>query len=343
MTAKAFDIAEGIFFFFKRVGEKPMAALWIAVWHLVLLSAVAAAAFWLFMPFFNEVVTLSPGNIHMDDDEVLQALGRVLISMPLILLAGIAVSLMVHSAWMRFLARGEVPAGIPVRLGGDELRLLGVMLLFFGILIIAEIAASAVFAVIGLSSVGLFALADGHHSVLVTGGIAFGLIGLAYLAAQIFVSVRLSPAAGLSFVDRKFRFFEAWDASRGQFWKMLVSYVAVAVLIYVLFIAVAIVFGLMLAGTLLPVIADLEAISDMNGAPAEVLAALREVFLRPGVMIPLGILVALGAMVEIAITGMWMGVGVYAARLYRDNHPVEGGDAPILAEDHPAGASPAEG
>ena len=125
-----------------------------------------------------------------------------------------------EGAAQRF-ADGEQEVEVPVR-SGDELRLAGVAILFFGLLIVAEIVASAIFALVGLTSFGAMALFEGEASAVVSGGILLVLLGLAYMAAQIFVSVRLSPAAGLTVVDRKFRFFEAWDASRGQFWRLRV-------------------------------------------------------------------------------------------------------------------------
>lgn len=343
MASKAFDIGEAIFFFFKRFGEKPAAAMWIALWHLLLLSAATAGALWLFLPFINEIIAMESRPVGPSDAEILRAVGRVMMSVPLMVIVGVLVSLMVHGAWYRYLARDEVSAVIPVRIGGDEIRLAGVAILFFGLLVIAEIVASAVFAMVGLTSFGFMAMVDGDTSAVVSGGILLLLLGLAYMAAQIFVSVRLSPAAGLTFVDRKFRFFEAWDASSGQFWKMLLSYIVVGIGIYLIIMVVAVIFGFALLGSILPVIGELQAIEDMNATPAETMAALRDVFFRAEIMLPLGIATVIAALVEILIMGMWAGVGVYTARLYRENHPVESGDAPTLTDDHPAGASPSEG
>jgi hypothetical protein len=344
MQSKSFDIGTGIIFFFKQVGARPMSALWLTAWHVGLSVLLAVLAMWVMSPFWGEVLVWAESTHDPEVEEVFRVLGPVVLAMPFLLLGGLLSWLMMNSAWMRFLARDEVASGIPYRIGSDEIRFLGVAILSLVVMWAVQTVLGIVLAALGLGAGGLMMIADGDAAAVLSGGVFMLVAILASLAASLYITVKLSAATGLSFVDRKFRFFESWEATKGSFWGILVSYLAIAVLIYFMAIFLMIFFGFTLAGSLMPLVGELEAIGDRDFATArESLEAVKSVLMVPGVMIPLGIVILIGTAFEVAMAGMFMGVGAYTARLYRENTPFEDGDSPTLDSSHPAGASPSEG
>lgn len=118
-----------------------------------------------------------------------------------------------------------------LRLGGDELRFVLLFLLYF---------------VLALPFVAIFALAAGAGAGLAglvpepwTGLARFAAIMLAILAF-IWICVRLSLAAPMTFAEKKVRLFESWRVTKGRFWKLL----GLALLMILICLAVAIVFGI---------------------------------------------------------------------------------------------------
>jgi len=59
-----------------------------------------------------------------------------------------------------------------------------------------------------------------------------GALGLSLLMflVYVFFATRLAPCFALTIKDREFRFFDAWNVSRGRFWPILGAYVIIAVI-----------------------------------------------------------------------------------------------------------------
>ena len=351
MTGKAFDIGECIFFFFKRFGKNPLGVIWIAAWQAAVVAGLGALAFVLLGPFYLGLFELvaQEANGSMSEQEVgrevLGLIGPFIASIPLISLAGIMAALMFQAAWLRFLTRGEIAAVIPFRFGGDEFRLLGVNLLYIVVGIAAYLGIVVAAVVIGLVAAGVFAGSDGSMA----GGMAGGLIAfLGVMAVCIIVLVfciRLASAPALTVVDRRIRFFESWTASQGVFWNLALSYLVVIGLIIVLSIVLGTLIQLVFLGALLPLVMDFALLAEGSRAvlPQDVLDLLQESLNSPGVVAGLVTGLVLGYGMQIVFEGMWHGVGAYNAVRYRADGALEETDAPVLAADHPAGASPSEG
>jgi hypothetical protein len=119
-----------------------------------------------------------------------------------------------------------------IRLGADELRQLGLLLLIIGVVILAYIALIiAVVAVVVPVSLMSGAGQGGHAA---SGNLLVGLVTvilvLAMLALWIYVWVRLSLASPLTFATRRVDLFGSWRLTRGLFWPMLGTYVVAAIL-----------------------------------------------------------------------------------------------------------------
>lgn len=114
-----------------------------------------------------------------------------------------------------------------LRVGMDELRMIGIILLLGVALIIIGIVAALVF---GVVIGGLMAATGG-------GAMAFIIAILAWLALVcgiIFLWVRLSLIFSLSFVRRRIVIDDAWSLTRNRFWMLFGAYLVIFVITVVL-------------------------------------------------------------------------------------------------------------
>ena len=76
-------------------------------------------------------------------------------------------------------------------------------------------------------------------------GVGLGLIAVVVL---VWLGLRLSMAAPMTFVDRQFRLFESWSLTRGSAWRLLGVAVLSLLMVFVLELVVAgVVLGAMFA------------------------------------------------------------------------------------------------
>lgn len=351
MASKAFDISDGIFFFFKRFGEKPMAALWIIACQMLFLAGLVAVSLYVMLPAMGSLIELIELDErgHVSDAEALTfawefistlaATGFVLVPI------SIALVLMFQGAWLRFLTKGEVAAVIPFRFGGDELRLLGVNLIYIALGVLAYLGLIAVVAFFGVGLVGMVELSDHSAGAAVGSALMAFTLALAGFAVVVFFIVNLASAPALTVLDGRLRFFESWGATRDVFWHMLLVYLVVGVMIMILSMIVSFMAQIGMLGAFLPLIGQIEAWESSMTDPTaqEVFAALGELFTQPSVLIFGGLSFLIAAFAQIIFEGMWHGVGAYNACRYRGLVDGEAADAPRLDASHPAGASPSEG
>ena len=116
-----------------------------------------------------------------------------------------------------------------LKLGGDEMRMAVVGLLWYGLGLL--LYALPIFAIFGsaISSLVNDAMQNrdpGNAAI----GAMFGAFGLMILLfpVYVFIATRLAPCFGLTMKDRKIRFFDAWNVSRGRFWPILGAYIILA-------------------------------------------------------------------------------------------------------------------
>jgi hypothetical protein len=142
----------------------------------------------------------------------------------------IAAAAVVHASVLRVLVRPEERASL--RVGRDELRIVGLLLAFLGVSIAATYAVSVAAGLIGMASP---ALAQAFASVV-------------SVLAFVVLVLRFSLAGPMTIAERRFRFWPSWQATRPWFWPLLgaealaVSLAAVVVaLAYVVFLPVGLV------------------------------------------------------------------------------------------------------
>jgi hypothetical protein len=111
-----------------------------------------------------------------------------------------AVEVMVVAALYRVLLRPQEPGFLYLRLGRDELRLLGVWL----IVLVAAIP----LLVVGVTIVSAVASAAGVWPAV--------LVGLLLLVALIWLALRFSLAGPITFAERRLSLLKSWRMTRGR-------------------------------------------------------------------------------------------------------------------------------
>ncbi|MFL5298301.1 MAG: hypothetical protein ACJ798_18130 [Phenylobacterium sp.] len=154
-----------------------------------------------------------------------------------VLVFALAVMSVMAAAVYRLIFRHDDAHFAYLRLGADELRLMGVTVIFLGL------AVGLVFAVsIGIGVVlALISLAAPD----VAGALQLPAAFLSlFIVAAILVRLSLAPVA--TFAERRIRIFESWTLTRGHFWTLLGAYalalccfVAIAILAMMVFFTIA--------------------------------------------------------------------------------------------------------
>lgn len=141
------------------------------------------------------------------------------------------VGVVLYTASMRSVLRPEAGGIAFLRLGMDELRTLGLLILFAIASLVLFFGASLI--------VGLFigGVAAGSESIALTMILSI-LVGLVVFGALIFLVIRLSLAFPLTLHRGAFAIGEAWRLSRGHFWKLFGAALVVTLIGFVLSIAI---------------------------------------------------------------------------------------------------------
>lgn len=123
-----------------------------------------------------------------------------------------------------------------MRVGMDELRMLG---LFLILIIVLGIGGFILVLVLGLLIAGL-AAASGSFAVM---AIATGLLYLALIVGSIYLYVRLSLVFAMTLLRRKIVIDDAWSLTRGHFWKLFGAYLVIWLVSIAIYLAASLPFA----------------------------------------------------------------------------------------------------
>lgn len=223
----------------------------------------------------------------------------------------------IEAAFYRRVFKGENIA-YPWRIGTDEVRVMFSQLIFglvvFGILAIFYV-------IIGMLSVQM--VKSGIDGQEPSGGVMamFGLMILigffVLLPLVIFLSIRLSPIAALSFVREKITFKETWQVTKGRFWPVFGSFVIVAILAYILNYVVQTILSLMMFANMGTIMSEFE--NMKNPEPDMVMNKILDIITQPSFLIMVLVFVFLMSAIQMVVRLMYSGITVNAVDLYRED------------------------
>ncbi len=322
MDKPAFSFTSAVFFFFKTLGRRPGAVAWIALWQIILYAVIYGAALALLWPFWAELFGALADGVEPDEATILRYAASLMGGVTIAVAGGLLALLLAQGAWLRLLTRDEVAGGIPFRLGGDELRLLGVNVLF--------ILLNMVFwgVVIGVAVIPTVAaqVGGGDTGAVLGGAAVSALVVVAAVVIWIILAIKFAAAPAMSVQQRRLRVFGSFAATKSiTAWMVLVYLVACAI-----YVVGAIVVSIAQQVAVLLVAADLiGALTalDPDADPEVVFSILADIFTRPGALIGLGVIVVLQIVFQILFEAFWHGPGAYVALRYA-NDPLSHEDTP---------------
>ena len=221
-----FSANEAAFEGFRIVRREPLTILAWGLVHLV----VNAGSVVLFMPLMapflaaTQAEQASPDMPHVM--QMVEAMGRFYaIALPV----GLIVAAVFTCAVYRAILRPQEKSFARLRLGGDELRMLGLWILM-GLLWIA--CCIPVFAVLAIALGVVGALTKGAG--IAAGFLFVAVLYIVMLGLLVWLGVRLSLAAPMTFVQQKVRLFSSWKLTKGRFWSLFGCYLLAFVFIVIL-------------------------------------------------------------------------------------------------------------
>ena len=224
----SFSITEAAFTGFRIVRRRPRAVIVWAVIQLAVSLAVGGVMAAMAGPDLMRLQGLGAAAAQITDAELLALFGRLGPAFGVIAIFALVFNPLLYAAMNRAVMRPADDRFGYFRLGADEARQLGLMLLkvlvvlggYMAVVLIA-FAAAAAFGSLSKPAAGL----------------AVALVALAGVGAAVFVAVRLSLASAQTFATARVTLFGSWALTRGRFWPILGTYVladAFAAVVYLL-------------------------------------------------------------------------------------------------------------
>lgn len=205
-------------------------------------------------------------RVHGEDSEIVvreafRAMAGVFLLIPVIIIASLIGRAMLISAVFRAVIEPKNSSFAYLRLGSQELWVLLVVLVS-GLLLGVIMGVASV--PVGLATAMLENGSGGGAALLVAW---VGHIALFVLC--IWLALRFSMAAPLSFVERRFALFESWDFTRGQAGRLFVmALLVVAVIILMeMIVGAVVVGGLVAAGLSIDI--DEDSLRDFFSQPPQ--------------------------------------------------------------------------
>jgi hypothetical protein len=215
-----FSAADAAFTGFRIVWGRPLAVVaWAAVQFAVVLGLdlfTAASAGPAITAFLQTAQTSFSPNA--DPTVMIQRLQAIAPTLVVLTTAQLVVAAVFLTAMNRVVLKPEESRFGYLRLGGDELRQLGLLvgllavffLVYFGALLLSGVL------------VAILTLVTSNSNLAAAFTLLFVLP--AFLCAVVYVVVRFSLAAPATFESGRIQLFEAWPLTRGRFWPILGTY-----------------------------------------------------------------------------------------------------------------------
>lgn len=222
---------------FRVIKAKPML---IPIWGTVLLIFYAALFYVMFsmmMPAMTQMTSAMATGNSADPTAILAMYQKILPMYGIIIPVGLLFGAIMNCAVFRAVLRPSESGFGYLRFGGDELRQIGVNLLLFLIVIVAEVIVGIVIGVL----VAVVGAAAPKALVFVA------IIGIPLLICLIFwVVVRMSLYSVQTFDTRKINLFGSFALTKGNFWSLLGGYIIALIMAFVVEILAVIVYSVVM-------------------------------------------------------------------------------------------------
>lgn len=239
----SFSVGEAATAGFGVIGRKPLAVL---AWGLAMAVAMAAPLYlltWVMAPDLTRMMAMGARGGEPSDPQFFAQVMRIQSSMMLFQLLmwlwSTAVRAVFCSAVFRVVLEPKESRWAYLRLGPQE----GWLTLLFLVEYVLAYIACFVIVLLGVIVVAIVSVGAGGQATPTTVGTAI-VVGLAALALILWVAIKLSMAAPMTFAHRQFRLFESWNFTRGHVGKL----VSVALLLVVFLIGIEVLFGVLALG-----------------------------------------------------------------------------------------------
>lgn len=207
---------------FGLIRERPGA---VAVWGVVYI--VGMLVIYAFAGLIMGAGLMMPGQ-PVDPTTMMAPGGGVFLGIFLLYLMQFLLSIVLINAVYRALLRPSESSFAFLRLGSDEFRMVGLAIIFVIGLIIFYLLMMLVMVVLGFIG-GAIA---GNNSAFA--GLFGILLMLGFVAALLWVMVRLSLIFPMTFYRRRIAIDEGWALGKGRFWTLFGSYLVVWLIVILL-------------------------------------------------------------------------------------------------------------
>ncbi|GAA4768063.1 hypothetical protein GCM10023219_12420 [Stakelama sediminis] len=251
---------------FETARSKPKA---LAIWFGVYLILTVAVGLPMMSIMQNDFAAMGTGADAFASGNFAAAMMQIygLYLMQLI------VMLVLSAAIYRAVLRPQESAAGYLRLGMDELRLLGLSILFGIAWVILLVGISIVIALVaGVGAVGMGLGSNGSAGPGVLAIVLSIVLGLGSLVLMAFLGVRFALAFPLTVYRRRIMIGEAWRLSRGNFWAMLAAFIVVFIINIVVMVLVNAIGGAGYMASLLRGMSNPEQLSAASQARMEMLS-----------------------------------------------------------------------
>lgn len=194
----------------------------VAVWGLTYVVG-------LILIFLLVGIAVAAGSVGMGGGAPPEFSGSMIGGVLLFLLAYLLLTVVLMNAVFRSVLRPHERSVASLRLGMDEFRMLGLQIIVW----IAWIVLGFIMQLLMGLLMSLLIAATANAPQI--GGALLVVLGLVYMGALIWLSVRISLLYPMTFYRRSIVLDEAWDLGRGSFWAIFLSYLVVFAPVVILY------------------------------------------------------------------------------------------------------------
>lgn len=230
---------------FRLIGRNPGAVLAWGVAYVAIAILPQFLMMWHVLPdlltFYHDAfANAQAGTPPSSDPEFMRIQGEISRYQPIQIVLGVVALAVVNSAIYRAVLEPKNKAWAYLRLGKQELWVGLTTVVFYIALVVAMVAAMIPAIIVG-------AVAASGPSW--TSGLIVFLLACGALFFVIWVILRLSLAAPMSFAQKNFRLFESWRLTQGLGWKLFGVALAIGCIVIALELALMVVAFTLISAT----------------------------------------------------------------------------------------------